>query len=386
MRTSNANYPALSAILVFIPCMALALSCCTKKDPPIVVGETGRAAYAKTAGFSSALCDAVLDKYIEDGNFHPTDGTVDGPHGLACVEAETGGLELLVLSTEKGTENLQPYKYVNGAQTLDLTVRRVFAPVPDPDAETGAQEVTLLRTFPCGTTATGSGMGNKFGTAGLNILFNNQLAVLGSAHCLCKNLSPGQIGTPVFVAGQPVAKLACFQPVYPIPPNNTPASHRLIGNYCDLAIATYTAPGAIAQMSPCATSTFAYPTGLATGLNTQTPCHKVGAGGCGGTVYIGQATETFPLAGHQVSMVHQCFFRPNVMKNTDSGCVMIRNADNKVIGLHMASLGMFSFANPIYGVPWTWTAPSFPGDFVHVTATADPSFSYSVFNANLFTP
>ena len=67
---------------------------------------------------------------------------------------------------------------------------------------------------------------------------------------MCKNLSPGQIGTTVFIAGKPVAKLSCFQPVYPIPPNTTPASHKLIGNYCDLAIATYEqGTVALAQMN-----------------------------------------------------------------------------------------------------------------------------------------
>ena len=149
-----------------------------QKNAPAVVGGIGRADSTKNTGFASSLCDAILDKYIEDRNFHPTDGTADGPHGLACVEADTGGLELLVLSTDKGTGNLQPYKYVNGNQTLELPVRRVFAPVPDLD-ETDAQEVRLLSTFPSGTTAAGSGMGNKFGTAGLNILFNNAPAVLG---------------------------------------------------------------------------------------------------------------------------------------------------------------------------------------------------------------
>jgi hypothetical protein len=277
-----------------------------------------------------------------------------GIHGIRLMVSEHKKfMEVVILPDKSVPEMPNHFTYTYGGGPNHVRVVHRKAPI-------GKAEVRV------GHTAQGENLPVGMGSVGWNIRLNSACVAVSCFHVLCTNGNNTQPNVDrVLLNGTLNAKIRCFQVLQ--------TGQTAPDNDWDLALADYNDDkDCVGYYTKCSTNgpypTWAYPMSLAPVSGSNQPVanttnnasmyryHKVGAASpicaSGGILKSTGARVAIRLPDGAWANFRGALVFTKMTNPGDSGCVIVRDSDDAVVGLHFGGSDIESFSNPLYRIPW----------------------------------
>jgi hypothetical protein len=342
----------------------------------LAAGATGCASCCERGGGKEGAGkngpgEAKLANEIQAGQDGPVVTWEEGVTAVEQFSLETG----ITLSQEKGVHGIRlmvsdhkPYKFIEVVILPDKQVPKMPGEFTYTYGEGHNTVPVVHRKSPIGKaetrvghTAKGQNLAVGVGSVGWNIRLNGVCVALSCFHALCDRGNNTLIGSPVVLNGVACAQLHCFQVLHT--GISAPA------NDWDLAMARYNDDKfCVGYFRRCDNGNYPswpYPMSLAPVSGSNQPVadtsnrifyHKVGAAtpicNSGGQLKSTGAGVSIQLPSGDWANFRGVLVFTKMANPGDSGCVIVRDGDNAVTGLHFGGSSTESFSNPLYRIPW----------------------------------